>query len=274
MRRRTATYDAFRALPRAAAVPAVFTFSTAVALSLAAALGNTALGLVILVVQGLVALAWLAVTDVDGGEGAIVIVALGAVAANVLAVRRDGEDVAGAVSILAMAFVASLALQLFRKNRQRVVEALAGTVSAVVLVVLAAHLLAASTKTGWAVAATAVLCAAAAVLAGRGGDLLTLRPVLVSGAQRGWAGLLFGFAAATLTGTALGGLWAPLSAGSGTVIGAVTGLAAIAADLAVELADADSLDERRAAALRPLTVLLPLVVAAPVAYAAARLLVG
>lgn len=274
MRRRTATYDAFHALPRAAVVPAVLTSTTAAALAIAAALGNTALGLVILLVQSLVALAWLAVTDVDGGEGATVIVALGAVAANVLAVRRDGEDVAGAVSIVAMAFLASLALQLFRKDRQRVVEALAGTVSAVVLVVLAAHLLAASTKTGWAVAATAMLCAGAAVLAGRAGDLLTLRPHLVVGARRGWAGLLFGLAAATLAGTALGGLWAPLSARSGTVLGVVTGLAAIAADLAIELVDADAVDARRAAALRPLTVLLPLVVAAPVAYAAARLLVG
>ena len=274
MRRGVATYGSYSALPVPAAVPALLTAGAAVVLAAAAAAGNTALGLAILVVQGLVTLAWLAVTDVDGAEGALVIVALGAVAANVLAVRRDGEDIAGAVSIVAVAFVASLALQLFRKDRQRVVEALGGTVSAVVLVVLAAHLLAASTKTGWAVAATAMLCAASALLAGRGGDLLTLRPRLVTGARRGWAGLLFGFGAATLLGSLLGGLWAPLSAGAGTVVGATTGLAAIATDLAVELMEPDAVDERRAGALRPLAVLLPLVVAAPVAYAAARLLVG
>jgi hypothetical protein len=38
--------------------------------------------------------------------------------------------------------------------------------------------------------------------------------------------------------------------------------------------DADATDGRRADALRPLAILLPLVVAAPVAYTAARLLVG
>ena len=274
MRRGVATYDSFGALPMACATPALVTFGAATVLALAAAVGTTALGLALLVVQGLVTLAWLAVTDVEGAEGATVVAGLGAVAANVLAVRRDGEDIAGAVSIVAVSFVLALALQLVRKDRQRVVEALAGTVSAVVLVVLAAHLLAASAKTGWAVAATAVLCGAAATVAGRGGDLLSLRPRLVAGARRGWAGLLFGFGGATLLGTLLGGLWAPLSAASGTVLGAAAGLAAIAADLAVELMDADALDQRRAAALRPLTVLLPLVVAAPVAYAAARLLVG
>jgi hypothetical protein len=221
-----------------------------------------------------VALAWLALTDVDGAEGATVVVLAGAAAADVLAVRRHGEDIAGAVAVVALAFVAAMALQLFRPGRQRVTETLAGTVSAVVLAVFAAHLLATSAKTDWAVAATAVLCAGAALLAGRAGDVLLLRPYVVHGARRGWLGVLLSVVAGGALGAVLGGAWAPLSAASGAVVGTVTALAAVAADLAVDLASADALNERRAGALRPLAVLLPLVVAAPVAYAAARLLVG
>jgi len=261
-------------LPPRAALPAVLSLSVAGMLAGAAAVNNAALGLALLLTQAVVALAWLALTDVDGAEGATVIVLAGAAAADVLAVRRHGEDLAGAVTVVALAFVASLALQLFRPSRQRVVEAMAGTVSAVVLAVFAAHLLAASAKTGWAVAATAVLCAAVALVAGRAGDVILLRPRLVPTAQRGWLGLLLALAAGSALGAVLGGAWSPLSAASGVAVGAASAFAAAAADLGVDLIDADATDARRASALRPLAVLLPLVVAAPVSYAAARLLVG
>ena len=267
-------YDPAAPLTPRAALPALLSLAAAMMLAGAAALGHTALGLVVLLVQVVVTLAWLALTEVHGAQVATLIAVGSGAVANVLAVRRDGDDVAATVGVVALAFVASLAHQLARRDRERVVEALAGTISAVVFAVLAAHLLAASAKTDWTVAATAMLCAAVALVAGRAGDVLTIRPRLAAGARRGWAGLLFGFAAATLAGAALGGVWAPLSAASGTVLGATTGLAAAAADLAVDLMDADATDERRAGALRALAMLLPLVVAAPVAYAAARLLVG
>ncbi len=262
------------ALPPREAFPALLSLAAAGVLAGAVAFGHTTLGLVLLLVQGVVTLAWLALTDVDGAEGATVITVLAAAAADLLAVRHRGEDIAAVVTVVALAFVASMAFQLARPHRQRVVEALAGTVSAVVIVVFAAHLLATSAKSGRTVAATAVLAAAAALVAGRAGDLLLLRPLLVPTARRGWAGLVLGAAAATTVGAVAGAAWAPLSAGSGAVVGAATGLAAAAADLAIDLMRGDAIDERRAGALRPLAVLLPLVVAAPVAYAAARLLVG
>ena len=255
-------------------LPAVVSLAVAAVLAGTAAMGHTAFGLALLLVQALVTLAWLAMTDVDGAEGATTVVLLGAAAADLLAVRHRGEDIASAVVVVALVFVASLALQLVRKNRRRVVEALAGTVSAAVLAVFAAHLLAASAKTGWAVAATGVLCAAGGLVVGRLGDALVLAPRLVRGAQRGWVGLILGVAAGGGLGAVLGGVWAPLSAASGSVLGVCAALAAAAADLGVDLMDADATDERRVGALRPLAVLLPLVVAAPVAYAAARLLVG
>jgi hypothetical protein len=262
-------------LPPRAALPAAVSLAVAAVLAGTAAAGNTAFGVALLLAQAVVTLAWLALTEVDGAQGATVIVLAGALAADLLAVRREGADLAGAVSVVALAFVASLAFQLFRPHRQRVVEALAGTVSAVVLVVFAAHLLAASAKTGWAVAATGLLCAAAALVGGRAGDVLLVRPRLLPTARRGWLGLLLGLAAGAGLGALLGGLWAPLSAGSGALVGAAAAVAAAAADLGVDLVDADvARDRRRSDALRPLAILLPLVVAAPVAYAAARLLVG
>jgi hypothetical protein len=270
----TAAYGAPRRLVPREALPALGTLGAAAVLAGAAAWNNTALGLVLLGAQALVALAWLAATDVDGAEAATVVVVASAAAADLLAVRRHGEDVAGAVTVVALAFVVSLAVALFRTHRQRVADSLAGTVSAVVLVVLAAHLLATSAKTGRAVVATGVLCAATALVAGRAGDVAAVRPALAPGARRGLLGLVAGVAAAAVLGAVLGGAWAPLSAASGTVLGAVSGLAAAVADLALDLMAADAVDDRRAAALRPLTVLLPLVVAAPVAYAAARLLIG
>jgi hypothetical protein len=262
-----------RLLPRDA-VPAVGTLAVAGALATAAAFGNTAFGIALLGVQALVTLAWLALTEVDGAEGAAGIVLLGAAAADVLAVRNDGEGISGTVAVVALAFVASLALQLFRKHRARTADALAGTVSAVVLAVFAAHLLAAGAKTSAGLAAAALLCPAAAVVAGRASDLVSINPVLVAGARRGWLGLLAGIVASGALGAVLGVVWAPLSGASGTVLGVATGLAAVVADLALDLVATDAFDARRTAALRPLRMLLPLVVAAPVAYAAARLLIG
>lgn len=257
------------------ALPALVSLSVACVLAGTAAIGNTALGLALLLAQAVVVLAWLAVTDVQGAEGATLVAVGGAAAADVLAVRHQGEGVANAVAVVAVAFVAALALQLARANRERVVESLAGTMAAVALGVFAAHLLATSAKTGWAAAATGLLCAAAALVAGRAGDVVAPRPRLAAGATRGWAGLLLATGAGAGLGAVLGGVWAPLSAASGAALGTATALAAAAADLAVDLIDADvEGDERRASALRALAVLLPLVVAAPVAYASARLLVG
>jgi len=263
-----------RGLPWRAGLPALGTLAAACVLAGAAAIGHTALGLALLLAQAVVTLGWLALTEVDGAEGATVIVVASAAAADALAVRKGGEGISGAVGVVAVAFVLSLAFQLVRPHRTRTTEALAGTVSAALLAVLAAHLLAASAKTGWAVAATAVLCAATALVAGRAGDVVAVRPALAHGARRGVLGLGLALVASAGLGAVLGAAWAPLSAASGTVLGAATGIAAAVADLGTDLAESEAFDERRHAALRPVAMLVPLVVAAPVAYAAARLLIG
>lgn len=270
------TYDAgpARRLVPADVAPSLLTLAAAAALSGAAAAGNGLLGAALLVAQVVVVLAWLALADVDGAEGAAVIGVAAAVAADLLAVRRHGDDVASTVGVLALAFVASLAWQLARPGRQRTTDSLAGTTTSVVLVVFAAHLLAASARTDWTVPATGLLCAAVAVVAGRVGDAVAVRPALANGARRGVLGLVLGLAAAAVLGSILGGAWAPLSARSGVAVGLAAAVAAVAADLATDLARADTSDGRRLSALAPLSALLPLVAAAPVTYAAARLLIG
>lgn len=269
----TTTLRTARLVPREMA-PALVTLAAAGVLAGAAAAGNTALGVALLAVQATVVLAWLALTEVDGAEGATLIALAAAAVADVLAVGRNGDDIASTVGVLGIAFVASLGLQLARAHRQRTADALAGTMAAVVLVVFAAHLLSTSQRTDWTVAATALLCAGAALVAGRAGDVVAVRPALVHGARRGALGLLASVLAAAVLGSILGGAWAPLSALSGAILGTVAALAAVVTDVALDLAETDAGDERRLSALTPLKVLLPLVVAAPVAYAAARLLIG
>ncbi|HEV2890735.1 MAG TPA: hypothetical protein VGX28_10195 [Frankiaceae bacterium] len=270
------TYDApaARRLVPAEVAPAIGTLAVAGVLSGLAAVGNGAFGAGLLAAQAVVVLAWLAVTDVDGAEGATVVAVGAALAADLLSVRRGGADLASNVGVLGVAFVLSLALQLARPHRQRVTDSLAGTMTAVVLAVFVAHLLATSALKDWTVAATGLLCAAAALVAGRVGDSLTVTPRLVDGARRGALGLLLALVAAAVLGSVLGGAWAPLSARSGIAVGVAAAVAAIAADLAIDLAHAEAGDERRRSALTPLAVLLPLVAAAPVTYAAARLLIG
>ncbi len=256
------------------AAPALVALAAAGVLAGAAAAGHLALGVVLLVVQVVVLLAWLALVDVPGGEGAFAVGVAAALAADLLAVRRDGDGVSAVVGVLAASFVAALALQLFRPHRERVTDAVAGTLAGVVLAVLGAHLLATSARTDWSVAATGVLAAATALVVGRAADLLLARPAVVHGARRGLLGLLLGVAAAGALGAILGGVWAPLSSASGTVTGVACGAAAVITDLALDLVDNDTTDPRKRSALTPLLALLPLVVAAPVAYAVARLLIG
>ncbi|HEX8004604.1 MAG TPA: hypothetical protein VF519_18110 [Mycobacteriales bacterium] len=270
------TYDVPRArrLVPADAAPALGALATAGVLSGLAAAGNGAFGAGLLVAQVAVVLAWLALADVDGAEGATVIAAGAALVADLFAVRRHGDDVAATVGVIGVAFVVSLLFQLARPHRQRVTDSLAGTATAVVLVAFAAHLLATSARTDWTVAATGLLCAGAALVTGRVGDSVELRPALARGARRGALGLVLAIVASAVLGSILGGAWAPLSARSGIAVGVAAAVAAVAADLAVDVAHGDTNDQRRLSALTPLAVLLPLVAAAPVTYAAARLLIG
>lgn len=230
---------------------------------------------VVLLIQVVTGLAWLAATEVPGSLGAAVVITAAAAGMDVLAVRRGHTGVEATAAVIALAFIAAVAYQLIRRARSRVTESLAVTMAGVVVAVLLSHLLVLqATRNGESLTAVALLSIAAAQLVGRAVDAVGVRARLVPGAGRGWLALLAGSAAGTLTGALLGRSTDPLSTGSGAALGLAVALAAAAADLAVDVTAGDEIDERRRAALRPLSTCLPVMAAAPVAYAATRLLVG
>ena len=226
-------------------------------------------------VQLLLVLGFLALADAPAATGAFLISVAAAVACDVLALADDGR-IGGLAGVVALALVAALLLQLSRRVRTRVTEALADTLVVVVLVACAACLPAAAQLarlTDQTVTA-GLLSGAITLLAGRAVDSVLPRPLLVVGATRGWPGLVVG---------ALLGSTAAVAVGPGGTTGpgaALLGLACAAvvaaADLAVDLMAADlrpgPADERQVSALRPVLALLPFAVVAPVVLLATRLL--
>jgi hypothetical protein len=115
------------------------------------------------------------------------------VAADGYAARDAGEPLAPVAGILAVAFLATLLLQLAQRGRTRVTEALAVTMTGVLLVILAAHLVV--VLAGGRDSETVVLialAAGAAVLGGRLADEVTARDRPTGGTRRGLPGMLAG----------------------------------------------------------------------------------
>ncbi len=240
--------------------------------------GRAPLAVAVLVLQVVFTLAWLAVLGVTGGTGAFAVAAGAAIAADAVVVGGTDSDIGGLVGVVGVAMVAALGHQLLRRHRTAVTRSLAGTMSAVLLVVATATYVALRAGTGGrAAAATSFAGVAAAMLLSRLVDLVLPRPAVVPEGGRGWAGLLVGALAAAGAGALYG--W-----GTGTIdladawpLALVAGVTALAADLGVDACRAayDAHDDDRArSALDPVDMLAPVAVAAPAAYVAARLLMG
>ncbi len=256
-------------------IPALAVTAVAAALALAGAGGRAAVTLAVLAVQIVFALGWLAFTETAGSAAPATALLVAAVAADLLAWTDDGAGVGASVGVVALAVIGALGWQLVRRERHRVTESVAGLVAGVVLVVLLAHLISVrASRGGRALLTVAVLSVAVAMLGSHALDAVLPRPRIAPGALRGWPGALVAVAAGGATGFVIGGAAAPLSAASGLATGLAVAVAAVCADVAVDVSVADFLDPRRLAAARPVATLLPLVAAAPVAYAAARLLIG
>ncbi|MCW2726527.1 MAG: hypothetical protein JWN35_3448 [Frankiales bacterium] len=240
-----------------------------------AAIGQLPLLAGVLLVQLILVLGFLALVDAPGSGGAFVIAVLATVVADGTVWALDGR-VSGLAGVVALALVAALLHQLGRRARVRVTESLAYTLTAVVLSVGVASLVALRMSGGGR--ATVLVClsaAAAALLAGRLGDLLGRRPPLATGSTRGWSGLVLCLAAGTATAYVVAGIDGEILGIRGALLGLAVAAAAAAADLAVDLGAAAlsdaSRDARRAAALLPVGLLLPLAALAPVGYVAGRL---
>jgi hypothetical protein len=236
---------------------AVATSALALALAGLAEWGRTPLALGVGVLQVLLVLGFLALVDAPAAGGVFLLGTAATVAADVI-VHVDAGRVAGLSGVAGLALVATLLLQLVRKNRIRVTESIADSLVVVVLVCSAACLPAALHHDPTVVRA-GVLAAGAALLVSRLDGLWGLLLALALGAG---TGLLAGRDG--------------LGTRDAALVGLVAAGAVATADLLVDLARGDlhaqPRDQRRIASLQPVGLLLPFALLGPVLFVAIRLL--
>lgn len=247
-------------------------------LAVAGLLGIGALTVAVAVLQVLLVLGGLALLAAPGARGLGVLGGLAAAAADAVVLSAPDElggevggDVDGLAGVVGLALVASLLLQLLRRERVRVTESLAGGLFVIVLGVCAACLLALrQSPAGADVLFVGLAAAATSLLAGRLADRAAPRPALRPGSTRGWPGLLLGLGSGALAGLAVAA-----ATGIPGLRGGLLGLAAsatvAAADLAADLAATGLRGARLAAAVHPVARLLPYAVLGPVVLVVGRL---
>jgi sulfur-carrier protein len=261
-----------------ATTPGLAAAAVAAALAGLALLGTFPLGVGVFAVQVVVALAWLATLDARGSAGAFVIAVAVSAACDIVVGVADSPDLGRTALVIGLAVPASLIHQLFRRPRRGVTLSIAATLSMAVFAACASSYIALRVEGGGDVADAAALFGAGVALAlARIVDLVVPRPTAVPGSRRGVIGLLFGLAAAAATGWLYGDAHPHvLGSDHGVRMAIVAALIALLADLAVDavLSTAPPDEERSLAALTPLGVLLPVVLAGPAAYVAGRILLG
>jgi hypothetical protein len=249
----------------------------AAALAGLALIGTAPLAAGVFCVQVVVALAWLAAIGARGAVGGFAIAIAAAAAVDVVIGVADQPDIGRAAPVAGIALVVALLHQLARKPRREVTVSLAGTLSSVVFGVCAASYVALLAEIGGPHAVAASLLGAGAALAvARLLDVALPRPSVFPGSRRGVVGVVVGAGAALAVGAAYGAGEHDLGARIGLRVAVISALLALLADIAVDavLTQAPPPDERRLSALTPLGVLLPVVLAGPVAYVAGRILLG
>lgn len=231
----------------------------------------------VFVVQVVVALAWLAALDVPASGGAFVIVVIASgVMDGVVGSYREA-DIGRAAGVAAVAVIVSLLHQIARRPRVAVTLSFGGTLSALAFAMASASYVGLCVEKGGDQAdAAALLGAGVALGVARLTDLAVPRPAPLPGSRRGVVGLVLGLAAALLVGWAYGDGQAVLDTSRGTRLALVAAVIALVADLAVDavLHAAPPVDSRARSGVPPLAILLPVVVAAPAAYVAGRILLG
>lgn len=240
--------------------------------------GVTPLAIGVFVVQLVLALAWIAALDTRGGLGAFVIGGLAAAITDAFIAAYPHEGLRVMAAVAGLGIVAALLQQLLRRPRPEVVNALAASTSLILLELAAASplaLRAVISRSGYAVAAGMFGVAAAAVVA-RALDVVVRRPAAAPASSRGALGIVAGVVAAG----AVGALWADHfrlavpGVWIGVRIAVVAAVLGLIGDLTVDVAAAADLEDRPRSALVPLTLLLPVVLAGPAIYVAARYLLG
>jgi len=251
--------------------------AVACALAGLALAGTAALAAGVFAVQVVVALAWLAALGARGALGGFGIAVAAAATTDVVIGLESQPDIGRAAPVVGVAVVICLLHQMVRRPRRGVTVSMAATLSSVAFGVCAAAYVALLAElSGEHADAAALLGAGAALVAARVFDTLIPRPVVFPGSRRGLVGVVAGTGAAVAVGAAYGAANSGLGTAIGLRIAVIAALLALLADIAVDvvLTAAPPPDERRLSALTPLGVLLPVVLAGPVAYVAGRILLG
>ena len=261
----------------AVAGPGLAAGAVAAALAALALAGTPALAAGLFCVQVVIALAWLAALGTKGSLGAFAIAVAAAAAIDIVIGITDNPDIGDAAPVVGIALVAAFLHQLARRPRPAVTLSLAGTLSSVAFAVCAASYLALLPEgSGDKADACALLGIGAALVVARLCDLVVVVPEAFPGSRRGLVGLLLGAGAAVAVGAVYGAHASRLDGSVGLRIAVIAAVLALIADVAVDavLTQAPPQDERRLSALTPLGVLLPVVLAGPVAYVTGRILLG
>lgn len=244
----------------------------------AAYLGRPMLAVALLGVQVVLTLAWFAALDAPGSFGGLIVAAGASVAGDALLATEHGSGIGVLTGVIGLAAVATLGHQLLRRRRNRVAESMAATLAAVVLDLGATTLLGLRNTAGEQPAVVvSVLGVGAALLLARAVDLTLRRPTVLRWSTRTWLGLLAGLGGGCGCGLGYAALSGAPAATSGAKLAVVAAALALAADLAIDLgwrALIQQGSERQRAALTPLAAVLPLAVASPALYVAARVIYG
>jgi hypothetical protein len=231
---------------------------------------------VVAVLQALLVAGWLVGLRPQGPIGVAVIAAGATVAADIVLAVRDRPSLAALTGVFGLAFIALIVHQLLRGPvRVQVTESMAGLAALVIISgALAALLVIRRDSSGADLLPAAVLAAGVALVIGHLIDIVLPVPRFADGVQRGLPALLVGAVAGGAT--AVWRLHDVATVGStaaaflGAALGLVVGLAAVGVAY-VEIPDRGTATRLAAPYLR---VVLPLALAAPVAYLLSRVVGG
>jgi hypothetical protein len=229
--------------------------------------------------QVLLVLTWLAALRTTGLLGAALVASATAVAADLLLATGPG-GVRRLAGVVAVSLLVAMLQQVVRRDaRVALTGSLAATLGAVVLVAGMAVLIALRRSvSGEDAALAALLGTGSSLVVARSVDAFRLRSALPGARRRSVLGLVIAGACAAGIGALVGAVRLSLGVGDGITLAAATAAVALAADIGLDIARAGLAPgpeaDRARAALLPLAVLLPVSVAAPAAYVTGRVLLG
>lgn len=251
-------------------------FLTAVLVLASTGGGLAAVIAVVAVLQALLIGGWVVALEPPGPIGAAVIACAAAVAADIVLAARDRPSLSALIGVLGLAFVALILHQLFRGPvRVKVTDSMARLATLVVVTgALAALVVTRRGTSGPDLLVAAVLAMGIALVVGHLVDLVVSVPRFADGIPRGLPALLIGAIGGGATAIwrlhHLSGVGTVEAGFLGVALGLVVGLVAVGVSY-LELAPRGTAGRLAAPYLQ---VVLPIALAAPVAYLLSRVVAG